>query len=157
MGMAEDGRRYSPTAATATQPAATRSTADASTVQLVSQLTEQSVQLIRSELQLAQAEMTIKAKRAGIGAGLFGGAGLVALYGVGALVATVVLALSLVMVAWLAALIVAVALFVVAGVVALVGKKQVAQATPAAPARTIDNIKHDIETIKRGRGHDGVA
>lgn len=125
--------------------------AEPSTAQLVTQLTEQSTQLIRSELQLAQAELTAKAKHAGIGAGLFGGAGLVALYGLGALIATVILALALVMPAWLAALVVTVVLFVIAGVVALVGKKQVGQATPAAPERTIDNVKQDIATVKGGQ------
>lgn len=123
---------------------------DASSAQLVSRLTQQSTELIRSELRLAQAEMTEKAKHAGIGAGLFGGAGLVALYGVGALVATVILALALVLPAWLAALIVTVVLFAVAGIVALVGKKQVSQATPAAPERAIDGVKRDIETVKGG-------
>jgi flagellar basal body-associated protein FliL len=54
--------------------------------------------------------------------------------------------------AWLAALIVTVVLFAIAGVVALVGKKQVAQATPAAPERTIDNVKQDIATVKGGQG-----
>jgi len=124
--------------------------ADASTVQLVQQLTEQSTQLIRDELRLAQAEMTAKAKSAGIGAGLFGGAGLIALYGVGALIATVILALALVMDAWLAGLIVTVVLFAVAGVAALLGRKQVKEATPPQPEQAIANVKQDIETVKKG-------
>jgi uncharacterized membrane protein YqjE len=139
---------YDPTGSTSS----TATGAEPSTSQLVTQLTEQSTQLIRSELRLAQAEMTAKAKHAGVGAGLFGGAGVVALYGLGALITTVILALDLVMPAWLAALIVTVVLFAIAGVVALVGKKQVAQATPAAPERTIDNVKQDIATVKGGQG-----
>ena len=123
---------------------------DASSAQLISRLTQQSTELIRSELRLAQAEMTEKVKRGGIGAGLFGGAGLVALYGVGTLVATAVLALALVLPAWLAALVVTLVLFAVAGIVALVGKKQVSQATPAVPERAIDGVKRDIETVKGG-------
>ncbi len=125
---------------------------EASTSELVTRLTQQSTELIRSELRLAQAEMTEKAKHAGVGAGLFGGAGLVALYGAGALVATAILALALVVPAWLSALIVAVVLFAIAGVVALVGKKQVSQATPAAPRHTIESVKQDVDTIKGG-GH----
>ena len=77
--------------------------------------------------------MTEKGKRAGMGIGMFGGAGLVALYGVGALVATVILALALAMPAWVAALIVAVVLFAVAGVLALIGKSKVAEAHPRRP------------------------
>jgi uncharacterized membrane protein YqjE len=124
--------------------------ADASTAQLVSQLTEKSSQLIRDELRLAQAEMTAKAKHAGIGAGMFGGAGLVALYGVGSLIATIILLLALVMSPWLAALIVTVVLFAIAGIVALMGKKQVSEATPPKPEQTISNVQQDVQTIKRG-------
>jgi uncharacterized membrane protein YqjE len=133
---------------TAASFSTTSSSSDVSTSELISRLTQQSTDLIRSELRLAQAEMTEKAKHAGVGAGLFGGAGVVALYGGGALVATIILALALVMPAWLAALIVTVVLFAVAGVVALMGKKQVSQATPAAPQHTIDSVKQDVDTIK---------
>ncbi|MGA8993305.1 MAG: phage holin family protein [Nocardioidaceae bacterium] len=138
-----------PNTTTTTPGAATEH--DPSTAELVTRLTQQSTELIRNELRLAQAEMTHKAKHAGVGAGLLGGAGVVALYGVGALVATVILALALVVPPWLAALIVTVVLFVIAGVVALVGKKQVTQATPAAPQQTIENVKQDVATIKGGQ------
>jgi uncharacterized membrane protein YqjE len=130
--------------------AASSSANEASTSELVTRLTQQSTELIRGELKLAQAEMTEKAKHAGVGAGLFGGAGLIALYGVGALIATIILALALVIPAWLAALIVTVVLFAIAGVVALIGKKQVSQATPAAPKQAIDGVKRDIDTVKGG-------
>lgn len=118
--------------------------------ELVTQLSEQTSKLVRSELQLAQAEMQAKAKHAGVGAGLFGGAGLVALFGVGALIATVILALALVLPAWSAALIVTVVLFVIAGVAAAVGKNHVSRATPPAPERTIGSVKRDIATVKGG-------
>lgn len=120
------------------------------TGELINRLTEQTTHLIRSELQLAKTEMTEKAKHAGVGAGLFGGAGIIALYGGGALVATIILALATFLPAWLSALIVTVVLFVIAGVAALIGKKQVSQATPAAPEKTIDSVKRDVETVKGG-------
>lgn len=115
---------------------------------VVHRLTEQVPQLIRSEIRLAQAELAEKGKRAGIGIGAFGAAGLVALYGLGVLLAGAVLALDLVLPAWAAALIVAAVLFVVAGVAALVGKKEVQQATPPAPQRAIAGVKEDVATIK---------
>jgi uncharacterized membrane protein YqjE len=121
-----------------------------STAELVTALSQQSTELIRNELKLAQAEMSEKAKHAGIGIGLFGGAGVVALYGVGALVATAILALALVLAPWLAALIVAVVLFAIAGVVALVGKKQVSEGTPPVPQEAIDGLKEDVATVKGG-------
>ena len=117
---------------------------------LVHQLSEQIPGLVRSEIRLAQAELAQKGKRAGIGAGLFGGAGLLALYGLGTLVAAAVLALSLAVDAWLAAVIVAVVLFAAAGVAALVGKKEVAQATPPAPERAIAGVREDVATLKGG-------
>jgi uncharacterized protein YneF (UPF0154 family) len=83
-----------------------------------------------------------------MGAGLFGGAGVIALFGVGALVACAILALDLVLSVWLAALIVGVALLVDAGIAALLGKKQVSKALPAKPAETIDNVKADLAAVK---------
>jgi hypothetical protein len=129
-------------------PSTSTSSSEVPTSELISRLTQQSTDLIRSELRLAQAEMTEKAKHAGVGAGLFGGAGIVALYGGGALVATLILVLDLFLPAWLAALIVALVLLAIAGIVALMGKKQVSQATPAAPQHTIDSVKQDVDTIK---------
>jgi uncharacterized membrane protein YqjE len=136
-------------------PSAPAST-EPSVGELVTQLSEQTSRLVRSEMQLAQAEMQEKAKNAGVGAGLFGAAGIVALYGVGALIATVILALALVLPAWAAALIVTVTLFAIAGIAALTGRNRVSQATPPAPQQTIDSVKRDIETVKEGR-HRGNA
>ena len=129
-------------------------TTDATTGQLVSQLSEQTSRLVRDEVALAKVELAEKARHVGIGAGLFSGAGLVALYGVGALVATLILALAEVLPAWLAALVVTVVLFAVAGVVALLGKRQVDAGTPLAPEQTIDNVKQDLDTVKEARRHD---
>jgi DNA invertase Pin-like site-specific DNA recombinase len=47
--------------------------------EMVTQLAEQVSRLIREELRLAQAEMAQKGKRAGLGAGMFGGGGVAAL------------------------------------------------------------------------------
>jgi uncharacterized membrane protein YqjE len=119
---------------------------------LVHRLSEQIPELVRSELRLAQAEMTEKGKRAGIGVGLFSAAGLLALFGLGTLIATAILALALVLPAWAAALVVAAVLFVVAGLVALGGKKEVQQATPPAPERAIAGVHEDVATIKGEHG-----
>ena len=89
--------------------------------ELLKRASEQTSRLVREELRLAQLEMQQKAKHAGIGAGLLGGAGVVALFGVAVLIAFVVLLLATAMEAWLAALIVAVVLLAAAGVMALLG------------------------------------
>jgi hypothetical protein len=119
---------------------------------LLTRLSEQSARLVREELQLAKVEMTDKAKHAGIGAGLFSTAGIVGLFGVGALVATAILALALVMPAWLASLVVGAVLLVAAAVTALAGKKQVQQATPAAPQATIASVKRDAAELSQRGG-----
>ena len=139
-----------------TQPStggATRATApptasEPSTGQLVSDLTDQISQLVRNEARLAQVEVTQKAKRLGIGAGLFGGAGLFAFFGLAALITTAILVLDLFLPAWAAALIVAVVLFAVAGVVALVGRKNVQKGSPPVPTEAIASTKTDIQTVK---------
>ena len=115
---------------------------------LVHDLSTQIPELVRSELRLAQAEMAEKGKRAGLGIGMFSGAGLLAFLGLATLVATAILALAQVLDAWLAALIVAVALLLVGGLLALLGKNQVTEATPAMPERAVEGIKEDIATVK---------
>jgi uncharacterized membrane protein YqjE len=124
---------------------------DASLGTLVSQLSAQIPELIRSELRLAQAEVTEKGKRAGIGIGMFSVAGLFGFFGFAVLLATVVLLLALVLPAWAAALVVAVVLLAVAGVAALLGKKKVAEAAPPTPERALGGIKRDIATVKGDR------
>jgi uncharacterized membrane protein YqjE len=115
---------------------------------LVHQLTQQVPELIRSEMRLAQAEVAQKGKRAGVGIGMFSVAGLLAFFAFGSLVTTAILALTLVVDAWLAALIVALVLLAAAAVAGLVGRKKVAEAGPPAPERAIQGLKEDIATVK---------
>ncbi|HEX8628051.1 MAG TPA: phage holin family protein [Catenuloplanes sp.] len=124
-----------------------RPDADHSTSELVQRASEQISRLVRDELALARAELTEKGKHAGVGVGLFGGGGALALYGLGALIATFILLLALVMPAWVAALIVAVVLFIAAGVMALLGKKQVKQAVPPVPRAAADSVKADVGVV----------
>jgi uncharacterized membrane protein YqjE len=124
-------------------PALDRSAGD-----LVKQLSEQVSVLVRDELKLAQLEMSGKGKQAGLGAGMLGGSALIALYGVGCLIACVIIAMSGVVAAWLAALIVGAALLAGAGIAALVGKGRLQRAAPAVPAQAVGGIKADIEEIK---------
>ncbi|KAB1136597.1 phage holin family protein [Micromonospora sp. DT46] len=124
-----------------------RTGSEPSTAELVQRATEQVSRLVRDELALARAELTQKGKHAGIGIGLFGGGGALALYGLGALVATAILLLDLVLPAWAAALIVAVVLFAMAGVLALVGKKQVSQAVPPVPQAAVRSVRADVDTV----------
>jgi uncharacterized membrane protein YqjE len=117
---------------------------------VVHRLSEQIPELVRSEIRLAQAELTEKGKRAGLGVGLFSAAGLFALYGLAALLTTIVVVLDLALPLWASAAIVTTVLFAVAGVAALTGKKQVGQATPPAPEKAVAGVKEDVATLKDG-------
>jgi uncharacterized membrane protein YqjE len=126
----------------------TQELSDRSVGDLVQRLSEQTATLVREELRLGQVELQEKGKRAGIGAGMFGGAGLVALYGAGALVAAAILLIATAVDPWIAAVIVGLALLAVGGLLALMGKKQVDRATPPKPERAIESIQKDVEQVK---------
>jgi uncharacterized membrane protein YqjE len=116
--------------------------------ELVQELSQQTATLVRQEMRLAQVELQEKGKRAGIGAGMFGGAGLVALYGVGAVLAAVIMLVATATPPWVSALIVGVVLLAIAGLLTLLGRRQVEQATPPKPERAMESVQHDVEHVK---------
>jgi len=118
---------------------------------IVHRLSEQIPELVRSEMRLAQAELTQKGKRAGVGLGMFSVAGLMAYLGLCVLIATAVIALGLVLPLWASGLIVAGVLFLVAAVAAIGGRSELKEATPAAPEHAIAGVKEDIATVKGQR------
>jgi hypothetical protein len=117
--------------------------------ELLQQLTEQTTRLAQKETELAKAEMTVKGKRLGIGAGAFSAAGVLGLYALGALTTAVILALATGMEGWLAALIVAVVYGLIAGALALVGRSKVQAATPPVPEQATESVKKDITQTKQ--------
>jgi uncharacterized membrane protein YqjE len=124
--------------------------------ELMRELSAQTSTLVRQELELAKLELTDKGKQASIGAGMFGGAGVVGLYAAGALTACLVLLLATAVTGWLAALIVAVVYGAVAGGLALMGKAKVKQAVPPVPEQATESVKEDVQWTKtraqQGRG-----
>jgi hypothetical protein len=116
--------------------------------ELVQDLSRQTSSLIRQEMRLAQAELAEKGKHAGKGAGMFGGAGLVALYGVGALIAAAILGLATVLEPWIAATLIGILLLAVAGILALTGKKELEEAGPPKPEQALESVQQDVETVK---------
>lgn len=118
------------------------------TAELLKQLSDQTTSLVMQEIELAKLEVREKGKKAGMGAGMFGGAGVFGLYAVGALTATIVLALATFLPGWLAALIVTVIYAAIAGILALRGKSQVKEATPPLPAQAVETTKEDVRWVK---------
>ena len=92
--------------------------------------------------------MVGKSKRAGLGVGLVGAGGVLALYGIACLVAATVLGLSNAMAAWLAALVVAVMILAVAAVVVLVGRQKTVRAAPPVPTETVISLRADLDEVK---------
>jgi MFS family permease len=123
-------------------------TSESSIAELVKQLSEQTSRLARQEVELAKAELAVKGKRAGQGAGMLGGAGLFGLYALGALTAAAILGLATAVAGWLAALIVAAVYGAIAGVLALTGKNKVAAATPPVPEQATESVKEDVRWAK---------
>lgn len=129
----------------ASRPA--RDVDELSTAELVQQATDQVSRLIRDELALAKIELAEKSRHAGKGAGLLGGGGLIALFGVGVLILALVFGLAEVMPAWLAALIVGVLLLVAAAILALGGRSQMRRAAPPVPHSTVRSVRADVDAV----------
>jgi uncharacterized membrane protein YqjE len=126
-------------------PGDTEDLRDRSLGELLKQLSQETTQLVHQELELAKAELQQKGKQAGMGAGLFGGAGAIGLAALGALTACFILALDAVMPAWLAALTVAVVYGIIAFVLFKQGQARIKRATPPVPEQTIETVKEDVE------------
>lgn len=128
----------------------------ASTGELIAQATEDISQLIHDEMQMAKRDLAESGKRLGIGAGLLGAAGTLALYGLAALFAAAILGIAQELDPWLSALIVGGALFVAAGLAALLGKRSVARVAEA-PQERVESVKADVEAAKHGTPDEASA
>jgi hypothetical protein len=128
---------------------AARDVHDRTVGELVHLLTNQVSTLVRKEVELAKAELARKGKAVGIGSGMVGAAGLVALLGLGALTAAAILGLAQVIdEAWAAALIVGASYLAVAGALALLGRRRIQQASPLVPEQATESVKEDVEWLK---------
>jgi hypothetical protein len=120
----------------------------ASTAELVSDAASQLATLVRDEIALARAELAAKARRAGIGGGLLGGAVILTWYGVGLVIALAVVALDLVWPLWLALLVVIAAVLAAAGVAALLGRRELARALTPAPSEAAASVAADVRAVQ---------
>jgi Flp pilus assembly protein TadB len=121
---------------------------NASTAELVKELSREVSELVHEEIALARAEMTEKGKRAGVGAGMLSGAVVLALAAAGGSMAFFILVLDTWMPAWLAALIVTAVYGLAAVVLGRRGKERVSQAGPPTPERTMESVKEDVQWAK---------
>jgi uncharacterized membrane protein YqjE len=116
--------------------------------ELLKELSDHTTTLVRKEIELAKAELGEKGKKAGQGAGMFGGAGLFGVFAFGALTTAIIAALDSAMELWLAALIVAVVYGAIAAVLALQGRNKVQEAGPPVPEQATESVKEDVQWAK---------
>jgi uncharacterized membrane protein YqjE len=121
---------------------------DRATGDLLKELSDHTTTLVQQEIELAKAELGEKGKKAGIGAGMFGGAGLFGVFAFAALTTCIIAALESPLSLWLAALIVAVVYAVIGGVLALQGRNKVQEAVPPIPEQATESVKEDVQWAK---------
>ena len=124
------------------------------TGELVAQLSKQVSRLVRDELRLAQVELRQKGKRAGLGAGLAGAGGVVALFGLAAVETAAIVAVTIALPLWAAALVVGAALLLLAGLLGLIGTSQVKRGGPPIPEQAIASVQRDAQVIKERGKHE---
>ena len=117
--------------------------------ELFAELSRETGQLVRKEVELATTEMTAKAKRAGGHVGMAAAGGALAHAGVLVLLAAVVLALTDMGVQpWLSALLVGV-LTMIIGYVLVTRALAALRSTSVTPTRAIESIKEDARWTTR--------
>ena len=123
---------------------------EASVGELTARLSHDLSTLMRDELRLAQVETSEKAKKVGLGVGLFGVSALIAYLGAATFVAAAILGLANAVDPWIAAVIVGAALLLIAAIAALAGKQGVSAGTPPVPTEAMAGIKADVNTLREG-------
>jgi uncharacterized membrane protein YqjE len=118
------------------------------TGELVKQLSSQVSTLVHQEIELAKAEMAEKGRKAGLGAGLFGGAAVAGLLTLGSLTAVLIMALALAIPAWASALLVTLLWGAIAGVLVLQGRNKLREVGRSVPEKTIETVKEDLQWLK---------
>jgi uncharacterized membrane protein YqjE len=118
------------------------------TGELLKELSDHTTTLVKQEIELAKAELQEKGKKAGVGAGMLGGASLFGVFAFAALTTCMIAALDSAMPLWLAALIVTVVYAAIAGVLALQGRNKAREATPPLPEQATESVKEDVQWAK---------
>ncbi len=117
------------------------------------QVAEHASALARLELELASLELKHKAGALGAGAVLGVAAGLLALFALGFGLATIAVALALVVDTWLALLIVTVFIFALAGIFGLLALSRIKRGTPPVPEQAIREAKLTTEALRANGDH----
>ncbi|MDR5701630.1 phage holin family protein [Agromyces aerolatus] len=119
---------------------------------LIGELPDRVSTLVKAEIDQIKAEISYKVKHFGIGAGLIAAAAFVGVFLLGTLIATGILALSLVMPGWAAALTVSGVLLLIIAI--MVGIAILNFKRGAAPLESIDSLRKDLDVVKGTGDYD---
>jgi uncharacterized membrane protein YqjE len=121
---------------------------DRSLTQLLQDILRNVQEIIRSEVDLAKAEVREEASKAVSSALWVIAGGVAALFALLFVLWTIVYALALVWPIWSAALLIAAVLAVTASVLLVIGVRRVRRVHPT-PERTMESIKENVEWVKQ--------
>jgi hypothetical protein len=125
--------------------------------QLVASATQDISLLVRSEIALAKAEISVQLKKAGTGGGLLAAAAVIVFYSVYFIFTTIAEGLkALGLPAWAAYLIVTVFMLLVAALLAWLGVRKLKTVNPT-PEKAIASTQQTIEGIKAATEHPGTV
>ena len=106
--------------------------------------------LVELNVELLKAELKKKAQEYGGAIGMLVAAGLLSLYALGFLLATIAVALALFLPTWLALLIVTLVLFLIIAILILAGRSKLQKLQAAPPPQAPAEAKITIATVKDG-------
>jgi hypothetical protein len=125
--------------------------------QLVASASQDISTLVRSEIALAKAEVSVQVKKAGIGGGLLAAAGVIVFYSVYFIFITIAEGIeALGLPRWLSFLIVTVFMLLVAGVLAMLGVRKMKTVKPT-PEKTINEAQTTVAALKSAAEHPGTV
>jgi uncharacterized membrane protein YqjE len=119
----------------------------ATTTEVIQNIVGNVGDIVRSEVQLAKAEVKHEAMKAARGGAMAAAGALLALFGLGFVFWTIAAGLTAWMPVWAASLIVGVVLLAMAGALAMTGINRIRNARPK-PEQTIESVKEDVQWIK---------
>lgn len=115
----------------------------------IADITDQVKGLVRGEIELAKAQTKEKYSPYGPAIGMFAGAGVLALFGLGWVFFTIYLALGTALAPWLAGLITTGIVFLLVAILGLVGKSLI-DSTKKRQITIAENMKANVAAVKEG-------
>lgn len=120
------------------------------TPELLKALSEESQQLVKSDVDIAKKEMKQSGKKAAMGGGLLAAGGVMGLVGFIWLVGAAIFALALALPMWASALIIGGGVAIIGGAIAWAGAERMKE---LKPERTVRNFEEDQQWLKTTLRH----